>query len=103
MGRKGWSPLVKHKHECAHLEHSDPSETRLPPTHREALFPFDPVPHLASSKPQVPLKVTAKLPTGPKVERCRVAQDAEPWNLQELKGQRVRETSRSNCPFLPWL
>lgn len=80
-----------------------PSETHLPPTPKEATLSFDQVPHLASSKPQMPIQDAAKLSTGPKVEWCWIAQDAEPRDLEELGGQRVRETSGPNLPFLLWL
>lgn len=81
-----------------------PQNTHLPPTPREATLPFDQVPHLASfSKPQMPFKGAPKLPTGPEVKWCWIAQDAEPRDLEELRGQRVRETSGSHLPFHLWL
>lgn len=40
---------------------------------------------------------------GPKVQWCWIAQDAEPRDLEELRGQRIREMSGANLPFRLWL
>lgn len=105
MSREGESRPLSHEHRRAPSEPKDPPwNTHLPPSPKEATHPFDQVPHLASfSKPQMPLQDAAKLPPGPKVKWCWIAQDAEPRNLEELRGQRVSETSKSNLPFLLWL
>lgn len=105
VSRERESPPLRREHKHASSEPKNPPwNTHLPPSPKEATLPFDQVPHLSSfSKPQMPLQDTAKLPSGPKVKWCWIAQDAEPWDLEELRGQRVSEPSKSNLPFLRWL
>lgn len=70
-----------------------------PPLGVPHLSPFDQAPHLATfSEPQMFLQGAPKLPAGPKVKWGRVAQDAEPWDLEELNGQSDGETSLFDLP-----